>query len=62
MSATLLYACFEKESKLWWEQLCEQLGVMYDIKSGVISLDYYNRINFLGIFFFFKPSLSMQKE
>ena len=32
------------------EQVREQLGVMYDIKSGVVSLD-YNRINFFVIFF-----------
>ena len=35
----------------------EQLGVMYDIKSGVVSLDYYNRTNF-----FFKSSLPMQRS
>ena len=28
----------------------EQLGVMYDIRSGVLSLD-YNQINFLVICF-----------
>ena len=32
------------------EQVREQLGVMYDIKSGVVSLD-YNRINLFVIFF-----------
>lgn len=51
MSATLLYACFENESKLRWGRVGEQLGVMHDIKSGVVSLDYYNRTNFFGIFF-----------
>ena len=40
----------------------EQLSVMYDIKSGVVSLDYYNRTNFLGIFFFLKSSLLMQRS
>ena len=29
MSATLFYACFEKESKLRWGQVGEQLSVMY---------------------------------
>jgi len=32
-----LYARFEKELKLRWGQVGEQLGVMYDIKSGVVS-------------------------
>ena len=33
MSATLLYVCFENELKVG-----EQRGVMYDVKSGAISL------------------------
>ena len=62
MSATLLYACFENESKLRWGRVGEQLGVMHDIKSGIVSLDYYNRTNFFGIFFFLKSSLLMQRS
>ena len=46
-----MYAYFEKESKLRWGQVGEQLGVMYDIKSGDVSLDYYNQTKFFGFFF-----------
>ena len=52
MSATLLYACFESE----WN-VGEQLGVMYDIKSCVVSLDYYTRINFFGFFLLFLKTI-----